>query len=91
MWSDCSGVDRGVEGGLQLGVVQDAAHPFLDGHLAGLPHELTHGYHACDTHAAHQHYEHATHVRQPQLIRCRARLRCIVLPTNTLCKYNYLK
>lgn len=60
-------------------VLSDRTHPFLDGDLSALPHELAHRYDACDSHSAHQHDEHAADVRQTELVRRRATLQIVVL------------
>jgi len=61
-----------------VGIVREP-HPLLDGHLARLPHELGHRDYARHPHAAQQHHEHATHVRQAQFVGGAAALRRVIL------------
>lgn len=58
--------------GVVLSVLQNLAHPFLHGHLPGLPDELADGDDTRHPHPAQQDDEHSTDVCQTQLVRCAA-------------------
>lgn len=66
-------------GGLQLRVVQNAAHPFLHRHFPRFPHELAHSYHTRHPHAAHQHDEDPPDVGEAEGVGGAARLRRLIL------------